>query len=117
MALINQGGSLLLQNGALATGAGCCCNNCSGQIVGAYSGCNCWHAPENEGPGEGAAIACAQSACDQFYTPEYSQYVCPEGYVITDCILGAPQVDGACGPPFYIVQVSVSCCPGENPLP
>ncbi len=30
MALVNQGGSLLLQNGALATGAGCCCNDCPG---------------------------------------------------------------------------------------
>jgi hypothetical protein len=30
MALINQGGKLLLQNGALASGAGCCCSKCSG---------------------------------------------------------------------------------------
>jgi hypothetical protein len=142
MALVNQGGSLLLQNGALATTQACCCNKCSGpcpngvsdcapgcecvdgqcayctgQIVGYYSGCQCFHAPELEGTGEAAAIACAQSACDQFWTPEYSQYACPEGYVITDCILVAPQVDGACGPSFYIVQVSVSCCPEENPLP
>jgi hypothetical protein len=97
--------------------------DCPGPIVGIYSGCNCWHAPENEGPGEDAAIACAQSACDQFWTPEYSQYACPEGYVIADCIPGEPQVDPVCGPleeggpPFYIVHVSVSCCPEENPLP
>jgi hypothetical protein len=30
MALVNQGGSLLLRNGALASGAGCCCSKCSG---------------------------------------------------------------------------------------
>jgi hypothetical protein len=143
MALVVDGGGLVNKSGALGTGQACCCNKCSGPcdeenpcpegcvcvdgecvtpdctgvIVGAYSGCQCLHAPENNAPGEDAAIACAQSACDQFWTPEYSQYACPEGYVITDCTLGPPQVDGACGPPFYIVQVSVSCCPEENPLP
>jgi hypothetical protein len=102
----------------------CCCPtttpppDCTGSIVGAYSGCICWHAPENNAPGEDAAIACAQSACDQFWTPEYSQYACPEGYVITDCNLGPPQVDPSCGgPDYYIVQVSVSCCPTTTTPP
>ena len=104
--------------GCVCVDGECVPADCTGVIVGAYSGCQCWHAPENNAPGEDAAIACAQSACDQFWTPEYSQYACPEGYVITDCTLGPPQVDEACGgPDYYIVQVSVSCCPEENPLP
>jgi hypothetical protein len=44
MALVNQGGSFLLQNGALATGAGCCCNKCSGPCDGENpcpEGCEC----------------------------------------------------------------------------
>jgi hypothetical protein len=58
------------------------------------------------------AIACAQSACDQFWTPEYSQYACPEGYVITDCnVQVPPSPDPSCGGPgYYLSQIYVSCC-------
>ena len=45
MTLVNQGGSLLLRNGALATGAACCCNKCSGPCPNGVSecapGCGC----------------------------------------------------------------------------
>jgi hypothetical protein len=44
MALVNQGGSLLLRNGALATGQACCCNRCFGPCDGENpcpEGCEC----------------------------------------------------------------------------
>ena len=76
MALVSQGGSLLLRNGALATGAACCCNKCSGPCPNGVSEC---------APGCG----CKDSQCVPCSGPCDEENPCPE-----ECSC----IDGNCGP-------------------
>lgn len=57
MAIINQGGKLLLQNGALASGAGCCCGGPTG-------------------------VCCVNGTCDPSYT---TQEACEECETVYEC--------------------------------
>ena len=71
MALVNQGGSLLLQNGALATGQACCCEKCSGPCPTGVSEC---------APGCG----CKDSKCVPCSGPCDESNPCPEGCSCVD---------------------------------
>lgn len=77
MALVNQGGSLLLRNGALATGAACCCSKCSGPCPTGVSEC---------APGCG----CKDSQCVPCSGPCDGENPCPEGCVCVngECVSG-----------------------------
>jgi len=83
MALINQGGALLLQGGALASGAACCCGKCSGPcpngVADCATGCGC---------SSGQCVPC-QGACDE-------ENPCPEGCYCCNgqCIGGCPDFSG-----------------------
>lgn len=69
MALVNHGGKLLLQNGALATGAACCCNKCSGPCPNGVSDCAPGCACVN---GECVSPCCINGALDSSYTSQES---------------------------------------------
>ena len=100
MALINQGGKLLLQNGALTTGQACCCNKCSGpcdKYNKCVLGCGCDtslptayageclkngsvdHAIITEAECEECLTECEYNQCDEYMYVEEGQS-CPDGW-------------------------------------
>ena len=77
MALINQGGKLLLKNGALAGGTACCCGKCSGPCPTGVTDC-----PVGCGCSSGQCVECASQA---YCRPGmYGFGTCPPGC----CCLG-----------------------------
>jgi len=100
MALINQGGKLLLQNGALASGAACCCGGCSGpcsDMNPCQPGCVCDYSNAatayrcvrngdvdlsltSEASCEECVTECDYNQCDEYMYVEEGQS-CPEGWV------------------------------------
>lgn len=72
MALVNQGGSLLLRNGALATGQACCCKE---------KGCCCINGEAVQGFSEQECEACNTTyTCSEFMQLEDPSQPCPEGW-------------------------------------
>lgn len=100
MTLINQGGSLLLRNGALATGQACCCGGCSGPCSDTnpcQPSCVCDYSSATtayrcirngvvdpllttEAACEECATECDYNQCDEYMHVEEGQS-CPEGWM------------------------------------
>lgn len=98
MALINEGGKLLLQNGALASGAGCCCGGCSGpcdEESPCAEGCECVDGQCVEGARcclpsctctnqYSTQLECEQcdtvNTCYEYLYPENPEDPCPSGW-------------------------------------
>jgi hypothetical protein len=103
MALINQGGKLLLQNGALASGAACCCNKCSGPCDS-----------ENPCP-EGCACVdgeCVTSPCSGPCGCQEQDFACSVIFFDTE-----EEANQFCQDPAKIFRNCDIYDPAVNPLP
>jgi hypothetical protein len=110
MALINEGGKLLLQNGALANGAGCCCGQCDPATCPTGTECQ-------------PPCVCVNGNCVRCSGPCDGENPCPEGCACDNCFNCVPVPYVGCfntavtnpdapGEPFFPCSSDADCSPG-----
>jgi hypothetical protein len=109
---VTNNGSLILRNGQLLVGdPSCCC--CQSSDRAEYDGCFCFLDESLSAPGEDAAIACAQLACDTYW-PVGS--VAPGGQCMGKIITGCePSISGGYGGGCFYADALIYCCGDQQP--